>query len=93
MVQRRGEHVGHVGGHAVVDDPQVDLLLGEVDLEQRVELEQDPPERERPAEAGRPASTCSVSFANSATRRRISTCSRRIGDIEWRFWNIRSSSG
>ena len=53
VVERGREQVGDVVGHAVVDDPEVGLLLGEVDLEQRVELEQDAPERQPLAQRDR----------------------------------------
>ena len=42
MVQRGSEEVGDVGRDAVVDDPEVGVLLGEMDHQQSVELEQDP---------------------------------------------------
>ena len=94
MIEGRREEIGDVGRHAVVHDPEVGLLLGEMDLQQRVELEQDATKGQPLAERDRAGVELLGQAARSPRRAgAASACSRRIGAIEWRFWSIRSSSG
>ena len=92
VVDGPGEDVLLLVRQVVVEDPEVQLLLREMDLENGVQAIQHAPEANRVCGSQAPGGDRGRYSPRRSTRRRTVACSWRIGAIECRSPMRRSSS-